>query len=92
MEVTNGAIAFFSHTGTLLYQVTIAGSSGFWGAQGATGFVFDPEVTWDPHSGRFVAMACERGNGDSSYFLLAVSDDSNMYRSGKHPTQIMIKR
>ena len=76
VEVTNGAIAFFTHNGTLLYQVTIAGSSGFWGNQGATGFVFDPEVVWDPHSNRFVAMACER-EGNSSYFLLAVSDDSD---------------
>jgi len=78
--MTNGAIAFFDKTGTNLFQDEIEDSYGFWGALGATGFVFDPEVIYDPHSGRFMAMANERtqvsGSG-SSYFLLAVSDDSD---------------
>lgn len=75
--VTNGAIAFFDKAGNLLFQDEIEDSFGFWGEQGATGFVFDPEALYDPHSERFFAMACERSNTNRSYFLLAVSDDSN---------------
>lgn len=77
VQMTNGAIAFFDLAGNLLFQDEIEDSFGFWGAQGATGFVFDPECLYDPHSGRFFAMACERGTGSRSYYLLAVSDDSN---------------
>jgi hypothetical protein len=78
--MTNGAIAFFLKDGTLEFQQIIEGSSGFWGAQGATGFVFDPEVVYDELSGRFVAMAAEAyapPNQTKSYVLVAVSDDSN---------------
>ncbi len=78
--MTNGAIAFFQKDGVKTFQDEIENSYGFWGAQGATGFVFDPEVLYDPHSDRFMAMACERtdpGGGDRSYFLFAVSDDSD---------------
>jgi len=77
VAMTNGAIAFYDKAGTLLFQDEIEDSFGFWGAQGATGFVFDPECLYDPHSGRFFAMACERGSNGLSYYLLAVSDDSN---------------
>lgn len=77
VEMTNGAIAFFTKDGTATFQDQIEGSGGFWGPQGATGFVFDPEVIWDPHSSRFFAMANERASNGNPYFLLAVSDDSN---------------
>ncbi len=75
--MTNGAIAFFQKDGTMDFQDEIEDSFGFWGEQGATGFVFDPEVIYDPHANRFMAMACERAPGSESYFLLAVSDDSD---------------
>ncbi len=75
VAITNGAIAFFDKDGTKTFQDEIEGSSGFWGAQGAGGFVFDPEVLYDPHTDRFMAMACER-NGPP-FFLFAVSDDSD---------------
>ncbi len=74
--MTNGAIAFYQKDGTLDFIDEIEDSYGFWGAQGAGYFVFDPEVVYDSHSGRFFAMACER-TGGQGYFLLAVSDDSN---------------
>ena len=77
VEVTNGGIAFFSMTGDVLFEQPIEDSFGFWGEVGATDFVFDPEVIWDPHGDRFIAMACERGNSNDSYFLLAISDDTN---------------
>ena len=72
VEVVNGGIAAYTLDGTQLFQEPIEGSSGFWGSVGAPGFVFDPEVVWDPHARRFVAMANAR-NGADSYFLLAVS-------------------
>jgi len=71
--MTNGAIAFFTKD----FQDEIEDSYGFWGEEGATNFVFDPEVIYDPHTDRFMAMANERGTGSKSYFLLAISDDSN---------------
>ncbi|UCD14645.1 MAG: PKD domain-containing protein [Thermoplasmatales archaeon] len=75
--MTNGAIAFFQKNGTKDFQDEIEDSYGFWGEEGATNFVFDPEVIYDPHTDRFMAMACERGTGAKSYYLLAVSDDSD---------------
>ena len=75
--MTNGGIAFFQKDGTKDFQDEIEDSYGFWGGQGATNFVFDPEVIYDPHTNRFMAMACERAPGSLSYYLLAISDDSN---------------
>jgi hypothetical protein len=78
VAMTNGKIAFFSKTGTLLFEDEIEGPNGFWGTLGATGFVFDPETLYDPLSQRFFAMASEaNAPGSKSYILIAVSDDSN---------------
>jgi hypothetical protein len=74
--MTNGAIAFFTKDGTLTFQDEIEGTQGFWGNLNPGGFVFDPEALYDPFSGRFMAMACER-TGGQSFFLFAVSDDSD---------------
>ncbi len=76
VAIVNGGIRFFDKQGTLLFNDQIEGSNGFWGSVGATGFVFDPEVVWDPHTDRFVAIAAER-DGPNSYYLLAVSDDGD---------------
>jgi len=77
--MTNGQIAFFNKDGTNTFRQKIEDADGFWGAQGATNFVFDPEVIFDPHSGRFMAMACERAGAfnPKSLFLLAISDDAD---------------
>ena len=77
--MTNGAIAWFTKTGTKQYQSPIEGGGGFWGSLGATGFVFDPEVLYDELSGRFFAMAAEANvdNNTRSFVLIAVSDDSD---------------
>ena len=77
VAIVNGGIAFFEKSGTLFFQDEIEDSYGFWGSVGATNFVFGPEVIFDPHANRFMAMACERGSSGGSYFLLAVSDDSD---------------
>lgn len=76
IAMTNGAIAFFDKSGNLTFSDQIEGASGFWSAQGAGGFVFDPEVLFDPHSNRYFAMANERTD-NRSFFLIAVSDDDN---------------
>ena len=74
--VTNGQIRFMDKGGSTLFQDMIEGFGGFWGSLGAGGFVFDPEVHYDPLVDRFWAMASER-TGGRSFFLLAVSDDGN---------------
>ncbi|MAW60860.1 MAG: hypothetical protein CMJ94_08505 [Planctomycetes bacterium] len=74
--MTNGRIAMFDKAGNEQWRDEIENSFGFWGSLGATGFVFDPEICWDPHDQRFVAMACERSNTGTSEFLLAVSKDA----------------
>jgi hypothetical protein len=76
--MTNGGIAFFTKDGTETFFDEIEDSFGFWGEVGATHFVFDPEVIYDPMSGRFFAMAAEAfAPGSRSYVLVAVSDDSD---------------
>ncbi|RMH04285.1 MAG: hypothetical protein D6702_03515 [Planctomycetota bacterium] len=73
--IANGEISCYDKNGVRRWWDEIENSFGFWGSLGANNFVFDPEVTWDPHAGRFLAMACERANNNHSYFLLAVSKD-----------------
>ncbi|MFW5653863.1 MAG: hypothetical protein ACOC0P_07430, partial [Planctomycetota bacterium] len=73
--MTNGQIACFLKDGTNLWRDEIENSFGFWGSLGADNFVFDPEVLWDPHSQRFMAMANERSDDNRSLFLFAVSKD-----------------
>ncbi len=80
--IVNGKIAFLTKDGTLTFQDQLEDSFGFWGELGTTGFVFDPEVIYDPHSERFMAMANERtdptgGTNGDSMLLFAVSDDSD---------------
>jgi hypothetical protein len=78
--MANGALAWFKKDGTREFLQTISGSAGFYGSVGATNFVFDPEVIFDPYSQRFMAFACERtisGGGGLSMFLVAVSDDAD---------------
>jgi len=77
MFMANGEISCFDKNGNRQWWDEIENSFGFWGSLGADNFVFDPEVTWDPHARRFLAMACERSNSNRSYFLLAVSKDDS---------------
>jgi hypothetical protein len=76
VEIVNGAIAWFERDGTFQFQQPIDGGGGFWVPAGANGFIFDPEVVFDPLTRRFFAMANERGSG-KAFFLLAVSDDED---------------
>ncbi|MFT7680296.1 MAG: hypothetical protein ACI8QC_004302 [Planctomycetota bacterium] len=71
--MVNGGIAWWTKDGTQEFFQDINGGGGFWGSQGASSFVFDPEVVWDSHSDRFVVFASDANNG----YLLAVSDDGD---------------
>jgi len=79
VSIVNGNIAFFSKSGALQFIDETQGSNGFWASLGAGDSVFDPEIIYDPHSRRFIAMACESQVLPycAAYFLLAVSDDSD---------------
>ncbi len=76
VSVVNGEIAFFTKTGTKLFGQAIAGGGGFWGGQGAGGFVFDPVALFDPFNNRFVVAAAD-GAGTNDAICLAVSDDDD---------------
>ncbi len=77
VAIVNGGIAFFTKAGKRTFFQRLTGSSGFWGKQGALNFVFDPRVVFDPHSGRFIAIAAEHVRKTRGYFDLAISDDDD---------------
>lgn len=77
VTMVNGGIAFFKKDGTRTFFQDINGSGGFWGSLGAGGFVFDPRVLFDMHSGRWLVMAAEHQGVQRGYFDLAVSDDDD---------------
>ncbi len=75
--VANGGIGWLTKAGDAQFQQNIAGGGGFWGAQGASGFVFDPIALYDIHSDRFVVAATERDDVGQSYIVLAISETSD---------------
>ena len=75
MIITNGQIACFTKEGVNLWRDELENRDGFWGRQRASNYVYDPEVLWDPHTGRFMAMACERNEKFRAFLLFAVSKD-----------------
>ncbi len=78
--ITNEQISFYTKAGKQTFRQNIKGSNGFWGSLGAIPKLFDPEVHWDPWAKRFLAFANGRSssiNNGRSYFMLAVSDDTN---------------
>lgn len=75
--VVNVAIGFFRKDGTPVFQQDL-GANGFFGGMGATNFVFDPKVFFDPVSQRFFVVAMELdGPTTTSKCLVAVSDDAD---------------
>jgi hypothetical protein len=72
--IDNAQLSFFDKDGTNTLRHEIGGPEGFWKKQGARDFVFDPEVLYDPYSGRFMAVASDcpvqAGRG---FYLFAVS-------------------
>ncbi len=74
--IANGRIATYDKLGNFVWDDEIENTFGFWGELGADNFVFDPEVAWDVHAGRFFAMANEDSDEGRPFFLLAVSKDA----------------
>ncbi|MEW6071685.1 MAG: PKD domain-containing protein [Planctomycetota bacterium] len=70
----NMETACFDKNGVEMWRRINTGASGFWGALGAEGFVFDPVSVYDVHSGRFVIANSELAS-DGDYVVLAVSKD-----------------
>jgi len=62
--------------GVQTFSQNLTGGGGFWGAQGAGGFVFDPIAQYDTYSDRFVIAASER-DGSQQYIDVAISDDDD---------------
>ncbi len=76
--VVNGELHVYTHDGTSTFSQVIAGAGGFWGAQGAGSFVFDPIAVYDPHAQRFIVAAGELWNDyANSAICLAVSQTSD---------------
>jgi hypothetical protein len=76
----NSSIAFFTKSGTKQFQVPLdnTGAPGFFEPQGASNFVFDPKVIYDPRTGRFIVVVLEEYDASqTSYVDIAISDDSD---------------
>jgi hypothetical protein len=77
VSVVNGEIAWFlKSNGSKQFGQAIAGGGGFWAAQGAGGFVFDPVALYDASIDRFIVAAAD-GAGTNDAICLAVSDDDD---------------
>ncbi|MDA1259399.1 MAG: hypothetical protein O3A20_02130 [Planctomycetota bacterium] len=77
VSVVNGEIAYFlKSNGSKQFGQAIAGGGGFWGGQGASGFVFDPVALYDASIQRFIVAAAD-GAGSNDAICLAVSDDDD---------------
>ena len=72
----NQETACFDKNGVVQWRRANTGASGFWAAQGAETFVFDPICVFDPHSNRFVIANSELAS-DGDYVVLAVSKDAS---------------
>ncbi|MBX3120143.1 MAG: hypothetical protein KF784_13840 [Fimbriimonadaceae bacterium] len=76
VQVVNSDIAFFTKTGTKVFQQRMDGASGFFGSVGASSFVFDPKAIYDANTDRYFVVALDK-TADDSNLLIAVSDDDN---------------
>ncbi len=73
----NSDIAFFSKTGTKLFQQGM-GPDGFFSGVSTTDFVFDPKTFYDPGAKRFFVICPELDDaGKTSGMLVAVSATSD---------------
>jgi hypothetical protein len=69
----NGQAIIQDRSGTLLASVSL---TGFWAGLGVTD-VFDPKVIYDPHSNRFMALACAQRRSSTSGILFGVTATSD---------------
>ena len=73
MVILNDRVGFQEKTGAVLETMKL---DTFWSALGVSG-VYDPKVVYDPHSGRFIAVACVSKRLDDSSMVLGVSETSD---------------
>ena len=69
----NGTSAVHNRNGALLASTTL---TGFWASLGVTD-VFDPRVLFDPHSNRFIAIACADRRSPTSGMLFGITQTSD---------------
>lgn len=75
--IINSTIAFYTKSGTKLFQQLIDGNSGFFQGTNQTTFVFDPKAFYDSISKRFFVLADDGADPSGNGVDIAVSDDSN---------------
>lgn len=73
----NTTLAFYTKSGTKVFQQQFDGSSGFFNGVASTNFIFDPKCFYDPISQRFFVLSDDGASGSANGVVLAVSDDSN---------------
>ena len=69
----NGTSTVHDRNGNLLTSTTL---TGFWASLGVTD-VFDPRVLFDPHSNRFMVVACAQRRSSASGMLFGVTQTSD---------------
>jgi hypothetical protein len=81
VATVNQAIGFYNKTTgqqTFFTDLGSPGNPGFFEAEGALNFVFDPKCFYDHYAGRFVVMAPEVYTDlQQAWICIAVSDDSD---------------
>jgi hypothetical protein len=73
VAMVNSQIAIFDKQGNQLFQQRLDGNGGFWKAQKPSFMVGDPWVIYDPHAGRFIAIAADFGITKIGFLYLAIS-------------------
>lgn len=76
VSTVNVDIAFFSKTGTMTFQQSLATFFAPTGSGPETD-LFDPKCMYDKINNRFIVVCLEQSGTTVSKFLFAVSDDSN---------------
>ena len=79
VTTVNQDIAFYTKTGTLVFQQALGspGNPGFFEPVGGGNFTFDPKCFYDHYANRFVVVAPETYGSTQAYISIAVSDDDN---------------
>lgn len=78
VAVVNSSLAYYSKTGTPLFEQDFDTFFASLYSQSQDKFIFDPKVIYDRHADRFVVLAIDQSNAQQrSRILVGVSDDGN---------------
>jgi hypothetical protein len=78
VAVVNSSLAYYTKTGTPLFEQDFDTFFNSLYDQGQDKFIFDPKVIYDRHADRFVVLAIDQSNAQQrSRVLVGVSDDGN---------------